>query len=226
MSDKKTYVLYGASFNPPHQGHFSAISQMLENFDYVIVFLYPKKHNNVSGEIEVLPPVKQREKMLDLFIKEHFPQPNIQDKIIVTNLAEQMDLPKNDEKVIHTYDYLQYVKQNIPSGAELSVCMSFSENNQNRSEKFFNEKQIKDEFGVFYLTEENHIQSGLLREFFSNNKSVKSVKDMNYIKYAVGNNLADYIFKNNLYGLKDKVKKPKEKKNIDEKDGIEKRLKM
>lgn len=211
MSNKKTYVLYGASFNPPHQGHFSAITQMLENFDHVIVFLYPKKHNNISGEVEFLPPVKQREKMLDLFIKEHFPQPSIQDKIIVTNLAEQMNVSTGDEKVIHTYDYLQYVKNNLPEHSDLSVCMSFSENNQNRSEKFFNEKQIKDEFGVFYLTEENHIKSSLLREFFSNNKSVKSVKDMNYIKYAVGNNLADYIFKNNLYGLKDKVKKPKEK---------------
>ena len=82
-----------------------------------------------------------------------------------------MDLPKNDEKVIHTYDYLQYVKQNIPSGAELSVCMSFSENNQNRSEKFFNEKQIKDEFGVFYLTEENHIQS--VPTVFINGKKVE-----------------------------------------------------
>lgn len=213
MSDKKTYVLYGASFNPPHQGHFSAISQMLESFDHVIVFLYPKKHNNISGEIEVLPPMKQREKMLDLFIKEHFPQPSVQDKIIVTNLAEQIGVPAGEDKVIHTYDYLQYVKSNLPEGSELSVCMSFSENNQSRSEKFFNEKQIKDEFGVFYLTEENHIQSSLLREFFSNNKSVKSVKDMNYIKYAVGNNLADYIFKNNFYGLKDKVKKPKDKNN-------------
>ena len=212
MSEKKSYVLYGASFNPPHQGHFSAITQMLENFDYIIIFLYPKKHSNVSGEVELLPPLKQREKMLDLFIKEHFPQPDIQNKIIVTNLAEAIQSQKNSE-IIHTYDYLQYVKENLPSYAELSVCMSFNEKNQNRTEKFFNEDKIKNEFGVFYLTEENNIQSSVLREFFSNNKSVKSVKDMNYIKYAVGNNLADYIFKNNLYGLKDKLKKPKVEKN-------------
>lgn len=29
----ETYILYGASFNPPHIGHFSAISQMLEEHD-------------------------------------------------------------------------------------------------------------------------------------------------------------------------------------------------
>lgn len=216
MSGKQTYVLYGASFNPPHQGHFSAISQMLEEFDNIIIFLYPKKHNNISGEIEVLPPLRQREKMLDLFIKEHFPNPEIQEKIIVTNLADAIGQPKNEKQIIHTYDYLQFVKNSLPEYAELYACMSFNENNQNRTEKFFNEEKIKKEFGVFYLQEENHIQSALLREFFSNNKNVKSVKDMNYIKYAVGNNLADYIFENNLYGLKDRIKKPKEK-NTEEK---------
>ena len=42
------YILYGASFNPPHVGHFSAISQMLEEFDKVIVFPYPKKKQSLS----------------------------------------------------------------------------------------------------------------------------------------------------------------------------------
>lgn len=222
MSEKKTYVLYGASFNPPHKGHFSAISQMLEEFDYVIIFLYPKKHNNISGEVEILPPLKQRGRMLDLFIKEHFPNAEIQDKLIITNLAEDIGPPKNGEKVLHTYDYLQFVKENLPETAVLHACMSFNEGNQERAERFYNESKIKDEFGVFYLQEENHIQSSILRDFFSNNKSIKSVKDMNYIKYAVGNNLADYIFKNNLYGLKDRVKKSKEVKVEDVESNVNK----
>lgn len=205
------YILYGASFNPPHVGHFSAISQMLEEFDKVIVFPYPKKHNN--GVVEVLPPIKERMKMLEIFVAEHFPQ--MADRLILMDLAT--DLGQKDkvtEGILHTYDYLQHIKTKIPTNAHLSVCLGFEAQNLLRKEDFFKQEEIENEFGVFRLEEENSIKSNELRQFFSSHKNIKNAQDELYIRYVVGNALAEHIFENNLYGVKKKkiVKDVSEKK--------------
>ncbi|NCQ52285.1 hypothetical protein GW796_10470 [archaeon] len=192
------YILYGASFNPPHVGHFSAISQMLEDHDHVIVFPYPKKY--AEGKIEVLPPINQRLKMLQFFAMDFFPQ--MANRLIIINLAAEMG---QKDGILHTYDYLQFVKNRIPPDAELTACLGFESQNINRKEEFFNEDKIKQEFAHFYLQEENTIKSEYLREFFSNHKNIKSKKDEEYIRYAVGNTLAEHIFTNNLYGVQKKT---------------------
>jgi cytidyltransferase-like protein len=204
------HILYGASFNPPHIGHFSAISQMLEEYDKVIVFPYPKKYSN--GISENLPAIGQRMKMLELFFAEYFPQ--MHDRLTLVDLATDMKKNKIVEGVPHTYDYLQYVKKNIPISSHLSVCLGFDAKNELRKESFHKESEIENEFGVFRLEEENTIKSDDLRSFFSSHKNVKSAKDELYIRYAVGNALAEHIFKNNLYGVK---KKPLEPKMLGEK---------
>ena len=199
----KKYVLYGASFNPPHIGHFSAISQMLEEYDKVIVFPYPKKYHN--GIEEKLPPLGQRMKMLEIFFAEFFPQ--VVDRLLLNNLSPKIKLKdKVNEGVLHTYDYLKFVKENIPNNVHLSVCLGFDAENILRKESFYKEEEIKKEFGVFKITEENKINSAKLRDFFSDHKNVKSAKDEQYIRYAVGNSLAEHIFENNLYGLQKKKK--------------------
>lgn len=206
----KKYILYGASFNPPHIGHFSAISQMLEEYDYVVVFPYPKKHAN--GVIEVLPPLKQRMEMLKIFIGEHFPQ--MAERVILTDLATEMGLKdKINEGIYHTYDYLQYVKSKIEKEDHLSVCLGFEAQNKLRAEVFYKENEIVENFGVFRLAEENTIKSDDLRQFFSNHKNLKNAKDELHIKYQVGNELAEHIFKHNYYGVKKKVLKSNEKKS-------------
>ena len=197
MKNEK-YILYGASFNPPHIGHFSAISQMLEDYDKVIVFPYPKKF--IDGKQEVLPPIKQRMKMLEIFCLDFFPQ--MADRLMLVNLAAEIK-PKTGE-ILHTYDYLQHVKKRLPMNATLSVCLGFDVNNLVRKENFYNENSIKNEFPHFYLQEENKIKSEDLRKFFSNNKNIKSKKDEEYVIYAVGNALANHIFEHNLYGIKKK----------------------
>lgn len=217
----KKYVLYGASFNPPHIGHFSAISQMLEEYDKVIVFPYPKKYKD--GVAEKLPAMSQRMKMLKLFFAEFFPQ--VSDRLLLNDLSSQLKLKdKIHEKVIHTYDYLKFVQEHVEENVHLSVCLGFDATNAWRKESFHKEEEIRKEFGVFTITEENQIKSDKLREFFSNHRNVKSAKDEQYIRYAVGNSLAEYIFENNLYGLQKKkilntsplengeeIKKPKRK---------------
>lgn len=203
----KQYILYGASFNPPHIGHFSAITQMLEEYDKVIVFPYPKKHNN--GVIEILPPLKQRMKMLEIFIAEHFPQ--MSERLILTDLATEIGLKdKINEGVLHTYDYLKYVRTKFNNDVHLSVCLGFEEQNILRKEEFFKEEEMKEQYGVFKLEEENKIKSDELRSFFSNHKNIKNSRDEQYIRYVVGNALAEHIFENNLYGIK-KKKVSKEK---------------
>ena len=194
------YILYGASFNPPHIGHFSAIRQMLEDYDYVIVFPYPKKFSN--GKVEDLPPITQRMAMLEIFFGEFFPQ--IKDRLILTDLATDLIKSKKIKGMPHTYDYLQYTKEKIPEGVSLSVCLGFDASNELRKESFHKEEEIEKEFGIFRLEEENTIKSENLRKFFSNHKNLASAKDERYIRSAVGDNLAEYIFKNNLYGVKKK----------------------
>lgn len=197
----KKYILYGASFNPPHMGHFSAITQMLEEYDKVIVFPYPKKHHN--GVEEKLPPMAQRMKMLEIFFADFFPQ--IVDRLILNNLSQKLKLKdKLHDGVLHTIDYLNYVKEMVPDDVHLSVCLGFEDMNKERKEYFYKEDEMTENFGTFKLTEINQIQSEELRTFFSNKKNVKTAKDEQYIRYAVGNSLAEFIFKNNLYGIQKK----------------------
>lgn len=200
------YILYGASFNPPHIGHFSAIRQMLEEYDNVIVFPYPKKFSN--GKVEPLPAISQRMTMLEIFFAEFFPQ--IKDRLILTDFATELIKTKTIKGMPHTYDYLQYAKTKIPEGADLSVCLGFDASNELRKEAFYKEEDIAKEFGIFRLEEENKIKSEDLRKFFSSHKNLSSAKDERYIRSAVGDNLAEHIFKNNLYGLKKKKSKVEE----------------
>lgn len=194
------YILYGASFNPPHLGHFSAISQMLEEYDKVIVFPYPKKYSN--GVTENLPAIGQRMEMLSIFFAEFFPQ--MSHRLILTDLAKDMKKEKVITGIPHTYDYLEYAQTKILNGSSLSVCLGFDASNELRKESFHKEDEITKKYGVFRLEEENTIKSENLRQFFSSHKNLKSAKDELYIRYAVGNALAEHIFKNNLYGVKKK----------------------
>ncbi len=224
---QEKYILYGASFNPPHMGHFSAISQMLDTHDKIIIFPYPQKF--AEGKIEELPPISQRIKMLQLFIHEFFPNKKIHEKkIMVVNLAAEIQKQQKEEltevlfknltgqsndsvekKVLHTYDYLKFVKNRMPEGFTLSACLGFEAQNINRKEEFFNEEKIKEEFPHFFLEEETTIKSQDLRDFFSSHKNIKSKKDEQYIKACVGNSLAEFIFENNLYGVKKKTAQSK-----------------
>lgn len=225
------YILFGASFNPPHMGHFSAISQMLDTHNQIIIFPYPQKF--AEGKIEELPPISQRIKMLQVFIQEFFPVKEIRDRIMVVNLAAEIQKQQKEEltevlfksltgqsnetvskKILHTYDYLKFVKNRMPEGATLSACLGFEAQNIKRKEEFFNEEKIKSEFPHFYLEEETTIKSQDLRDFFSSHKNIKSKKDEQYIKACVGNSLAEFIFENNLYGVKKKVNQIKTEPTI------------
>lgn len=209
----ENYILYGASFNPPHIGHYSAISQMLEEYDKVIVFPYPKKYYN--GITEDLPAISQRMKMLEIFFGEYFPQ--MHDRLILTDLATEMRKAKIVKGMPHTYDYLQYAKEKINEESKLHVCLGFDTKNELRKESFYNEASIEEQFGVFRLEEENQIKSADLREFFSSHKNLTNAKDELYIRYAVGNGLAEHIFTHNLYGVKNKKI---ENKNIENNESL------
>lgn len=204
--ENKKYILYGASFNPPHIGHFSAIKQMLEKYDKVIIFPYPKKYSNYGvSKIEDLPPISQRLKMLEIFCAEFFPQ--INKKLILTNLASEMKKNKiiKQNELPHTYHYLEYVQNKLKNkNVELHVCLGFDDKYEERKEIFYKEKEIKEKYGFFQLEEEVKIKTKELRNFLSNHKNLKSVKDELYIKYIMGNELAKYVFKNNLYGIEKK----------------------
>lgn len=193
--NEETFILYGASFNPPHMGHFSAISQMLENYDKVVVFPYPHKHD--SGRIEKILPLKHRMKMLEIFLAEFFPK--IHDRLILANLSSEIKLQdKVHEGVFHTYDYLKFVQTLFPQG-KISVCLGLDAKDKLN---FTHEDAIKKEFGIFYLEEETEFNSRDIRAFFINKKYIRSNKDEDFLKYCLGHSLTQHILTNNIYELK------------------------
>ncbi len=197
--NKKKYILYGASFNPPHMGHFSAIRQLLESYDKVIVFPYPHKHDN--GQLEKILPIKKRLKMIELFIAEFFPQ--ISERLLLVNLTDE--LKQKDTKTdgfLHTYDYLKYVQTKInQKDTELHVCLGIDAQHSIEQNSFYKEEEITKEFGVFKLTEEKQITSGEIRKNLTDKKIIKSNKDEQYVSQYVGHHVSKYIIENNLYGI-------------------------
>ena len=145
----ETYILYGASFNPPHIGHFSAISQMLEEHDKVIVFPYPKKF--VNGNYESLPPINQRMKMLQIFALNFFPQ--MSERLIIVNLAKLIEKENVEDQILHTYDYLNFVKTQIPENAKLKVCLGFDSQKRDGDKEVLlgDVKLFVDAKSLFYL---------------------------------------------------------------------------
>lgn len=202
---KDKYILYGASFNPPHIGHLSAIYQMLKDFEYVVIFTYPKTD---AGEdfngIDVKLPLKEREEMVKLFIMEFFPK--MQDRVILTSLRDNLGVTYCPDGVLTTYQYLNKIKQKLPIGSNLTACLGVEAQSYLNQKKLKNYDDIEKNYGIYYIKEENPVNSNDVRAFFKNNKNVRSVKDLNYIKNMVGNNVAQYIFDKNLYNLHNKIK--------------------
>lgn len=197
MLKKDSYILYGASFNPPHMGHFDAICQMLDTYDKVIVFPYPHKHE--SGRIEKILPLKHRMTMLGLFLKEFFPQ--IHDRLILVNLSSEIKLKdKVHEGVYHTYDYLKLVQEIYPN-VKIGVCLGTDAQISLKKQQFTNEEQIKKEFNIFTLEEKENFNSRNIREFFQKKKVISSKKDADFLRYCLGSSLTNYILKNELYNL-------------------------
>lgn len=197
LNNKKKYILYGASFDPPHMGHFSAIRQLLEEFDKVIIFPYPHKHD--TGQIQKILPISKRLEMLSLFISEFFPL--MTERLIIVDLAKELSIKdKKNEGFLHTYDYLKYVEQKIDKDTtDLSICLGIDAQNSIKKNNFFKEDEIKSEFNIFYLTEEKNIKSKDIRDFLNGFK-VKSKKDEQEVVKKLGFSVSQYILKNSLYG--------------------------
>lgn len=210
MKEKKRYILYGASFNPPHMGHFSAIRQLLEQYDKVIVFPYPHKHDN--GAVEKILPMKTRLKMIDLFISEFFPQ--ISDRLLLLNLADELkQKDKKTEGFLHTYDYLKYVKTKIKADTELHVCLGIDAQNSIKNNSFYKEAEIIQEFGIFKLTEETQVSSQEIRNKLKS-KKIQSNKDARELVQYMGYHVSKYIIDKSLYGVVNKQLEYKNKKIV------------
>lgn len=197
---KPKYILYGASFNPPHIGHFAAICQMLEHYDTVIVYPYPKQYREDGKEDHsvTLPPMHHRMKMLNHFLNDFFPL--IQDKIILENLATCVRKFKNvDSRVhLHTIDYLEYVQGAFPD-ADVHVCLGLEEDRIKKKTKFHKEDEIIQNYGTFELETYESMNSPILRKFLSKVQNAKSPKNEKFIHFAVGRSVAEYIYTNDLY---------------------------
>lgn len=194
MDKKRKLILYGASFNPPHMGHFLAIQQMLEQYDKVIVFPYPHK-TETNKKIEILP-IKNRMKMLELFFNEFFPQ--IKERLLLVDLAKELN--QKDKKldgILHTYDYLQFIKTKLHPSDELSVCLGI-DSKEAVSKPLFREEEIKKEFGVFSLQEEKKFKSEEIRGFLQKKKKFTNA-DEEYLVYCMGYQMSEYIIKNNIF---------------------------
>lgn len=200
----KQYILYGASFNPPHIGHFYAIQQMLEDFDKVIVFPFPHKYQ--SGQVLSLPPLRNRIRMLELFFKEFFPK--VADRLILANLSSELKhKDQTHEGTLHTYDYLCYLRTKVPENTKLNVCLGIDHKIvetpvQIPALRFHRYDDIAKEFGIYEIPdEENRFSSDKIRLLLAKPILYSDDATRKFLRRALGTSLSEYIAVNKLYLL-------------------------
>lgn len=202
-SEKESgYILFGASFNPPHMGHFVAISQMLEKYEKVVIFPYPKKYDAGQLVEDNMPPVRSRMKMLEMFLAENFP--HLTNRLALVNLSELME--QKNKNIIHTYDYLCFLKKKMPAGVSLHVCLGLEESKLKNKEAFYKQVKIQEEFGIYEIPTKSKVSSVELRDSLRTLPYPISAKFKRNLKALVGESLGEYLLTNNPY--KENTKKP------------------
>lgn len=108
----KKILLYGSSFNPPHNSHYKAINKFINKFDEIWVLpvyyhIYDTKRNIIS--------YKQRLDMCNLAL-ENLINNKSKTKVIISDLEEIVFKEKNlnNEKInkIGTIDIVEYIQKN------------------------------------------------------------------------------------------------------------------
>lgn len=201
MGKRKTVVIYGGSFNPPHNSHFSIAEQVLNQYEEIekVIFApvsdtYPK---------DSLIENKHRYNMLKMITDKN-------DRLMVS------DIDMHGEKSLPTIRVLEEMQKRFPD-KEIRALMG-SDNLKDihtwdRAEELVSKYKFLIMEREPYLVEEIFNENELLKQYKSNftkiNEGIMTNFNSNYIRnqikygksirYLVPEQVYQYIEENKLY---------------------------
>ncbi len=201
MSKKNTIVVFGGSFNPPHNSHFSTAQQVLNQYEEVekVVFIPVNKKYEKDG----LEENKHRYNMLKLVI----------DKNSSFMLS---DIDMNKERSLYTIETLEEIKEQFPN-KEIWFLIG-SDNLKElhtwkRAEELLSKYKIlvmeRNEDKIDEIIEKNELIKNYkqnirkleerIRSNFSSTYIRSQIKKQKSVKYLMPDDVYQYIKTNKLY---------------------------
>ena len=201
MENKKTIVMFGGSFNPPLNSHFSLAQQIINEYEYIekIVFIPVNSKYEKNGLIENY----HRYNMLKLVCDKN------KDFLV-------SDIELNKQKQLYTIDTLEILQNQYP---DYNIYFTIGTDNLKLLYTWGNAKKLITNFKVLVLERDEDKIDEIIEndEFLKQYKSsfikvkenIKSnisstfvrekIKKGKSIRYLVPDEVIEYIEKNNLY---------------------------
>ena len=198
---KKKIVVYGGSFNPPHDSHFFIAQQLLNQFDEVdkIIFVPVNKKYAKDG----LAENKHRYQMLKSVIDKN-------DKFLLS------DIDMKESRSLSTIETLELIQEQYPNQ---EICFLMGSDNLKEFHSWIRAEELIASFRLFVMErDEDNLkeiinEDKLLRSYqeniikldiriktnFSATYLRSQLKKGKSIRYLVPEEVYDYIEKNNLY---------------------------
>ena len=201
MQEKNVIVVYGGSFNPPLNSHFSIAMQVLNQFDYVekVIFVPTNKNYEKAG----LEENSHRYKMLEAVINKN------EDFLL-------SDIDMHDNRSLSTIEVLDFFKNQYPE-KEIYFLMGsdnlkevywwnniddiltkykiivLARDNDNVDDIINNEKVLSDHKKKIIILNED------LRSNYSSTYVRNLLKQNKDVRYLMPDEVYYYIKENNLY---------------------------
>lgn len=201
MNNKKSIVVFGGSFNPPHNSHFSTAQQVLNQYEEVekVVFIPVNKKYEKDGLEENI----HRYNMLKLVIEKN-------------NNFILSDIDMNGSRSLYTIETLEEMKKKFP---DREIWFLIGSDNLKelhtwkRAEELVSKYKIlvmeRNEDKISDIIEENELLSCYKENIIKLNEEIRSNFSSTYIReqinkqksvrYLMPDEVYDYIKTNKLY---------------------------
>lgn len=201
LNNKKSIVVFGGSFNPPHNSHFSTAQQVLNQYEEVekVVFIPVNKKYEKDGLEENI----HRYNMLKLVIEKN-------------NNFILSDIDMNGSRSLYTIETLEEMKKKFP---DREIWFLIGSDNLKelhtwkRAEELVSKYKIlvmeRNEDKISDIIEENELLSCYKENIIKLNEEIRSNFSSTYIReqinkqksvrYLMPDEVYDYIKTNKLY---------------------------
>lgn len=201
LKEKNCIVVFGGSFNPPHNSHFSIAEQVLNQYEEVekVVFIPVNKKYEKDG----LEENKHRYNMLKLVIEKN------------SNFVLS-DIDMNGERSLYTIETLQEMEKQFPNK---EIWFLIGSDNLKELHTWKKAEQLLSKYKILVMErnqdkiEDIINQNELLKMYKENinklDEKIKSNISSSYIRsqikkqkntrYILPDEIFEYINKNNLY---------------------------
>lgn len=172
--NKVKLAVYGGAFNPPHPGHESVISQLIEKAERVLVvpsFAHPFGKQ--------MMPFATRVDWLSRMVN-HFANP----AITVDTVEEELAAIKTP---IFSIDLLRFIAQKYGMDSK-DIALVMGEDNAQVFPTFYGYSEIINEFSVITIAETIHVHSSMIRTALADTKTIPETwipNGLNRSDYAI-----------------------------------------